>query len=92
MPTSEQQILDKASELYVNHYAERKEAAAHSGSMGGGDYSSAINDLKIFREGIDFAKNGRFPDFLKDFINQAKSNLDPEWKEYQRLKTKFENA
>jgi hypothetical protein len=84
-------MLEKAIYLYKNHYKEKKEDAAYSGSYGDGGYGLAINYINIFNAGIEYAKNGTIPQFLKEYFEAAEKQADPEYQEYIRLKNKFKN-
>lgn len=85
-------IILKAIELMEKDYKDRRLGEAHSGGYGDGGYSDAIERIKIFQTVWDGKElNERnIPEFLKFYIKRFEKISDPEYKEFLRLKKKFD--
>lgn len=70
----------------------KKELEALGGGMGDGGYGITSMQISTFYDGIRFAEEGEFPEWLKPYIKKAEAQVDPEWAEYQRLQKKFKDV
>ena len=78
--------IDRALALY-NMAADRAaEDAGWSGALNDG----GCKEMKARINSYICGREGKIPDWLEPYIKEAKSQEDPEYLEYQRLKAKFE--
>ncbi len=84
--------LTEAIKLYKKDYEDRKMNAGYGGEQHDGGYDAAMNILAAFYAGMAFEKHGEIPNFLRDYIQEAKNLEDPEYRKYLELKKKFEDT
>lgn len=74
--------IEKVMEIVLQEADERQRAAGHNGERGDGGASMLRQQVKFYKMGMA----GHVPIEWEKY----KQKLDPEWKEYLRLKEKFE--
>ncbi len=85
MLTKEINIEDLISAMY-----KKAETMKHNAGMNGawndGGASALVEQIEAFKCGM----TGQVPNGWLEVANQMKNEDDPDWEQYQKLKTKFE--
>lgn len=74
--------IEAVKGLVLEEATNKEKNASYSGTMGDGGGDRLREQVRFYQMG----QNGEIPDEWKQQVEQ----LDPEWKEFQRLKQKFE--
>ena len=83
--------LSEVFELIKDKAEKQKVDAGRAGEWGDGGYRETMEQIEMFEAGYWYAKNGLTPKWLEEAFKEVRGSKDPEYKEYTRLKEKFEN-
>ncbi len=78
-------IEDLISAMY-RKAEDMKHSAGMNGEWHDGGASSLISEIEAFKCGM----TGQVPNDWLEVASQMKNQADPDWEQYQKLKTKFE--
>lgn len=83
-------IIEEALQLMRTEAERKGENAAYGGRSDDGGMRGMLSTIETFEDGIRYSTTGVHPEWLKEYVDQAKTQKDPEYNEYIRLKEKFE--
>lgn len=68
---------------------EKAKIAAMNGEYSDGGANKIKEQIKSFKEGIDFLTKGRIPEWIRPFIIETKKEKDPDYELYLKLHEKY---
>ena len=83
-------IVDVNINAIMNKVRAKADTNRHNAGAGGewhdGGASAMIREIQMFEDGM----NGIVPQTWIEYVKEVRNETDPEWKEFQRLRNKFE--